>query len=151
MNPGFSPYQALLWIGASPTRIVVFLVAAFVVALCAPVGGVVIGVAVWRRVRRVFRAVCRVVAPWVWFARWSWQSRRAAEVFGLRYRCLAMPHRVPAHVPPQVLPSRPDECECDAVASDFEWFEAPSQAPLTLEGLIAECWRLHDREFGSAP
>lgn len=146
MNPSFSPYQALLWVGASPTRIVAALVVLFVVAVCAPAGFVVYACAVWRRVRRVARWVADLARPWLRFAAWSYLTKdRDVEPV----HCWHAPAQHPAGgllAAPELLllDVGPDEAD-DDVSSDrepepvtvsqtfgpasFGWFELPHREP----------------------
>lgn len=167
MNPGFSPYQALLWVGASPARIITALVLLAVVAVCAPVGAAVLGCAAWRRIRGATGWVRALVGSWVASLAWQWSTRpvrhcaccrpvepllqTGGEVFGPlgEFGPYRMPHREPQHVPPQVLPSPwPAEWE---QPGGFAWFDEPADlVPLSLDGLIEQCRAEHDREFGGA-
>lgn len=146
MNPSFSPYQALLWVGASPTRIVVALVVLFVVAVCAPAGFVVYACAAWRRVRRAACWVRALARPWLRFAAWSYLTKdRDVEPV----HCWHAPAQHPGGgllAAPELLPLDvcPDELDDDVSSerepepvtvsqtfgpASFGWFELPHREP----------------------
>ena len=169
MNPGFSPYQALLWVGASPARIVTALVLLVAVTVCAPVGAVVLGCAGWRRIRRAAAWVRALVGSWVALLAWQWSTRPVrhcaccqgaepvfqtrAEVFGPlgEFGPSRMPRREPQHVPPQVLPAAGPEDWAEAFGwapgDDYAWFGEPEDlVPLSLDDWIAQCQTEYERK-----